>query len=56
MSEKRFIVKEKQSLAGGKALILVDSQTGVHYFAFLGGFGSSLTPLLDEKGNVVIEK
>ncbi|MCI8336740.1 MAG: hypothetical protein HFI72_06255 [Peptococcaceae bacterium] len=56
MSEKRFIVKEKQSLDGGKMMVLVDKETGVHYLSFINGFGPSLTPLLNENGQVMIEK
>ena len=54
--EKRFSIKHKESLYGGEIAIIVDTHTGVNYIATLGFGPTSFTPLLDEKGNVVIDK
>lgn len=55
--EKRFKVKEEQSLGMGALQIVVDTVTGVNYLlsAAMNGV-SGITPLLDENGNVVIDK
>ena len=34
--------------------ILVDTETGVNYFYHSGGYGGSLTPLLDSSGKPII--
>ena len=53
--EKRFVVKESQSCAGGTIYIIVDTQTGVNYIS-VGPLGASgLTPLLDRDGKVIID-
>ncbi len=53
--EKRFVVKESQSCAGGTIYIIVDIQTGVNYIS-VGPLGASgLTPLLDRDGKVIID-
>ncbi|MDE5834118.1 MAG: hypothetical protein K2H26_01200 [Ruminococcus sp.] len=49
---KRFVVKEEQSLSISTVQIIVDTVTGVNYLSTITG----LTPLLDENGNVVIDK
>ena len=52
----RFTVKEGP--AAGLSIIC-DTETGVHYLATVGDgltYYSSITPLLDENGNVVIDK
>ncbi|TSB45562.1 DUF6440 family protein [Alkalicoccobacillus porphyridii] len=54
--EKRFIEKETHSYQYGTIIILVDLQTGVHYLHTWSAQGNGLTPLLDENGEVVIEK
>ena len=55
--EKRFKVKEEQSLGMGALEIVVDSVTGVNYLLSAGMNGTSgITPLLDENGNVVIDR
>lgn len=56
--EKRFIVKEEQSLSlSGAIQIVVDTETGVNYLVTISGSGSSgITPLLDANGSVVIDK
>ncbi|MDE6538958.1 MAG: hypothetical protein K2K66_02100 [Ruminococcus sp.] len=53
--EKRFIVKESQGLGMGAVQIIVDTATGVNYLNTVGGSSQGLTPLLDDKGNVVID-
>lgn len=54
--EKRFKVKEDQGLGLGAIYIIVDTVTGVNYIATVGTTVSGITPLLDENGNVVIDK
>lgn len=54
--EKRFIIKETHQLFGGQIEILADTKTGVHYLVKNQGFGGAITPLLDENGQVVIDK
>ena len=58
--QERFVVKETHAAGVGlcSLFVICDTATGVHYLA-TGGDGftfSSITPLLDENGNVVIEK
>ena len=57
---ERFVEKETHSAGVGlcSLFVICDTATGVHYLA-AGGDAltlSSITPLLDENGNVVIEK
>lgn len=54
--EKRFIVKEEQSLGMGALQIVVDSVTGVNYLCTVGASPTSIIPLLDAQGNVVVDK
>ena len=55
--EKRFSVKEMESYGGsGTIRIIVDTKTGVNYIMTEGVGGSSITPLLDSNGKVMIEK
>ena len=54
--EKRFIVKHEEGFEGGKLVIAVDTKTGVNYISTVGMGPSGLTPLLDEKGQIVIDK
>ncbi len=51
----RFKIKHKESLAGFNVYIVVDLETGVNYIMSIG-MSSSMTPLLDENGNVIIDK
>ncbi|MBD5150478.1 MAG: hypothetical protein HDT18_08975 [Oscillibacter sp.] len=56
--QERFVVKESHTIGLCALSVICDTATGVHYLA-AGGDAftlSSLTPLLDENGNVVIEK
>ncbi len=53
---KRFQVKEEQTLGLGAIQIVVDTVTGVNYLLSIGIGVSGITPLLDENGNVVIDK
>lgn len=41
---------------GGTRHILVDKETGVHYLLWKEGYAGGITPLLDEKGNVIVNK
>lgn len=56
--EKRFQLKETiQNTSVGSYNIMVDTITGVNYLVMDGGMTSfGITPLLDENGNVVIDK
>lgn len=54
--EKRFKVKEEQSLGMGSVQIIVDTKTGVNYLHTMGAGQSGITPLLDENGNVVADR
>ena len=54
--EKRFIVKEDQGIHLGVIEIVVDTVTGVNYLMTVGFGPTGITPLLDENGNVVIDK
>lgn len=52
---KRFVVKEEQTIGMYAVRIIVDTVTGVNYLNTDGASISGLTPLLDSKGNVVID-
>ncbi|AMN35303.1 TPA: DUF6440 family protein [Clostridium perfringens] len=54
--EKRFENKFIENLGFGTIIVLVDKKTGVNYLLAQGPDGCGLTPLLDSKGNVVVEK
>ena len=55
--EKRFQLKEKlQDISIGAYSIVVDTLTGVNYLVMDGITAFGITPLLDENGNVVIDK
>lgn len=55
-TEKRFVVKTTEVVDElGQCFIIVDQVTGVHYLQTWVGAGSSITPLLDAQGRVVIE-
>ena len=49
-------MKEKQHISGGILKIIVDKKTGVNYLVTSGIGVSGMTPLLDENGNIVIDK
>lgn len=54
--EKRFVIKEEQSLTWGSVQIILDTVTGVNYLVTMGMGGvSGITPLLDANGNVVVD-
>lgn len=54
--EKRFVIKEEQSLGFGAIYIVVDTITGVNYLTTVGTGMNGMTPLLDSDGKVVINK
>lgn len=56
--QERFIVKETHTVGMCSMLIICDMVTGVNYLAMGGDVFSlsSITPLLDENGKVVIDK
>lgn len=53
---KRFVVKEEQNIGMCAVQIIVDTITGVNYLNTVGTSIAGLTPLLDDKGNVIIDK
>ena len=53
---KRFKIKEKDRFFEGMIRIIVDTKTGVNYIMTSGLGLNGITPLLDENGNVVIDK
>lgn len=54
---KRFVVKEEQGLGiAGAVQIIVDTVTGVNYLNTVGSSITGITPLLDSKGNVIIDE
>ncbi|TDL31099.1 hypothetical protein E2R51_15005 [Jeotgalibacillus sp. S-D1] len=55
-NEKRFEEKSLEHFQYGLIMVLMDRTTGVHYLYTWAQQGTSLTPLLDENGEVVIEK
>ena len=52
--EKRFVIKEEETLGFGSVCIVVDTQTGVNYLMTIGTGINAMTPLLDSNGKVVI--
>ncbi len=57
--DNRFeVIHAESTLKSGTFTIVKDTVTGVHYLriASTNSYGGGLTPLLDENGNVVIEK
>ena len=54
--EKRFkeVLVEGTELVG-REIIIVDQETGVNYLVYNLGYGSSITPLLNSNGNVIID-
>lgn len=54
--KKRFSLKEEESYSFGVVRIISDTKTGVNYIMTVGVGGSSITPLLDSDGNVVIDR
>lgn len=54
--QKRFIIKEEQSLGFGAISIVVDTKTGVNYLASGGAEFKGITPLLDAEGKVVVDE
>ena len=53
--EKRFTIKEEQSLGFGAVYVVVDNQTGVNYIMTCGTGMNGITPLLDSEGKVVVD-
>ena len=54
--ENRFENKFIENLDFGTIIVLVNKKTGVNYLLAQGPNGCGLTPLLDSKGNLVVEK
>lgn len=55
--ETRFYIKTKENLLTlGQITIFVDRETGVNYVHTWVGTGSGITPLLDENGEVIVDK
>ena len=56
-TEKRFYVKSVDDVPSlGRITILVDRETGVNYLHSWVGAGSGIIALLDQNGNVVVDK
>lgn len=57
MDKERFEVVESQSHGFSVYFqVIVDKQTGVNYLSVKTGYGSGLTPLLDENGKPIVTK
>ena len=57
MANKRFEVIQSQGSGFFNFYqVIVDKQTGVNYLCVKTGYGSGLTPLLDENGKPVVTK
>lgn len=54
--QKRFVIKEEQSLGFGAVYVVVDNETGVNYLMTVGTGQNGVTPLLDSEGKVIIDK
>ncbi|QKS73331.1 hypothetical protein FLK61_38765 [Paenalkalicoccus suaedae] len=54
--ESRFEERLVQNSGQGIIYIWVDRETGVNYLYTWTAQGCALTPLLDEKGDVVVEQ
>lgn len=54
--DKRFIIKEGQTLGWSGLNIIVDTTTGVNYIMTPDLFSTAITPLLDKNGNIVIDE
>ena len=57
--ESRFkvVFKDGSQLSDdGVRQVLVDMETGVNYLVWKSGYAGGITPLLDSKGNVIINR
>ena len=54
--EKRFVIKEEQSLGFGAIYIVADNHTGVNYLMTVGTGQNGVTPLLDSDGKVIVDR
>ena len=54
--EKRFVIKEEQSLGFGAVYIVVDTNTGVNYLTTAETGMNGMTPLLDSDGKVIVDR
>ncbi|PPA69814.1 DUF6440 family protein [Jeotgalibacillus proteolyticus] len=55
--EGRFHVKSSEYFSNTQLTVLIDKETGVHYLhSWITSGGGGLTPLLDENGDVIINK
>ena len=57
--ENRFkvVFKDGSQLSDdGVRPVLVDMETGVNYLVWKSGYAGGITPLLDSKGNVIINR
>ncbi|MCH5286125.1 MAG: hypothetical protein J1E43_01780 [Christensenellaceae bacterium] len=53
---RRYVIKYSENHDFMSMQIMVDRQTGVNYLLVNQGHGVSMTPLLDENGQVVRDK
>lgn len=57
MKDKRFKTINVEKFGFGRYITIVeDIKTGVNYMLLRDGYGSGITPLLDENGKPVITK
>lgn len=57
LNNKRFDVTQSQGSGFFNFYqVIVDKQTGVNYLCVKAGYGSGLTPLLDENGKPIVTK
>ncbi|MCG1009338.1 hypothetical protein J4760_04630 [Salinicoccus sp. ID82-1] len=55
--DNRFVIEQmKTNDAVFNCYVITDQDTGVQYLYTWGGTGGSMTPLLDENGQVVVKK
>ena len=54
--EKRFLIKDEQSSLITSLCVVVDTNTGVNYLMTIGQNNTSIIPLLDSDGKVLVDK
>lgn len=53
---KRFIIKEEQSLGFSVIQVIVDTKTGVNYLMTIGSGQNLTTPLLGADGKPLVDR
>ncbi|MDV4150997.1 DUF6440 family protein [Clostridium sp. AL.422] len=54
--DKRFVIKEEQTVALIPLYVIVDTETGVNYLMSVGAGHNTMIPLLDSEGKVIVDK